>query len=134
MVFSGQTTLRVRFEETDKMGIGYHSNYLIWFEVGRTELFRNIGIPYTAFEEQGIGLVVVEANCRYKRPAQYDDSLTIETVLEELSSRKVTFVYRVLRDEVVLCEGNTVHLFVNQEGKPINARNYPIWQQVLDVL
>ena len=73
------TNLRVRYAETDQMGIVYHSNYLIWFEVGRSELFRELDLPYTKFEEQGLGLAVVEASCRYRKPTHYDDNLTIFT-------------------------------------------------------
>lgn len=134
MIISARTPLRVRYAETDQMGIVYHSNYLIWFEVGRTELFREAGLPYTTFEEQGLGLAVVEATCKYRRSALYDDNLIIETKVESFSSRKVTFTYQVLRDNTLLAEGKTVHAFINKDGKISNARNYPIWQDVLKIL
>lgn len=134
MILTNQTPLRVRYAETDQMGIVYHSNYLVWFEVGRSELFRELGLPYTLFEEEGLGLAVVEASCCYRRPARYDDELIIETRVEEFLSRKVTFSYRILRDETVLAEGKTVHVFINREGKITDARNYPIWQEVLRVI
>lgn len=134
MDLSAQTPIRVRYAETDQMGIVYHSNYLIWFEVGRAELFREVGLPYTLFEEQGLALAVVEASCRYRRPALYDDNLIIETKVEEFSSRKVTFTYRVFRENTLLAEGETVHVFINKEGKISDARKYPVWQDVLKII
>lgn len=134
MLLSTQTPLRVRYAETDQMGVVYHSNYLVWFEVGRAELFREVGIPYTTFEEQGLGLAVVEASCRYRRPALYDDYIIIQTKLESFSSRKVKFEYQVLRDNTLLAEGSTTHFFVNKEGKVSDARNYSVWKEVVKIL
>ncbi|WP_206810356.1 acyl-CoA thioesterase [Paradesulfitobacterium ferrireducens] len=134
MDLSGKTTIKVRYAETDQMGIVYHSNYLIWFEVGRTELFRQLGLPYTLFEEQGLGLAVIEATCLYRKPARYDEELTITTVVEEISSRKVTFSYKIHRDQLLLAEGSTRHLFINKEGRLTDARSYPIWTEVEKVL
>lgn len=134
MMLTARTPLRVRYAETDKMGIVYHSNYLIWFEVGRAELFREAGLPYTIFEEHGLGLAVIEASCKYRRSALYDDNLIIETRVESFSSRKVTFTYRVLRDDIVLAQGKTVHVFINKDGKISDVRNYPIWEDVQRIL
>lgn len=134
MGLSSTTSLRVRYAETDQMGIVYHSNYLIWFEVGRTELFRDLGLPYTLFEEQGLGLAVVEAHCRYRKPARYDDDLTICTELEQFSSRRVTFSYRVMRGDVLLTEGKTVHVFITEEGRLADVRGYAIWSQLQSIL
>lgn len=131
MSISAETKLRVRYAETDQMGIVYHSNYLIWFEVGRTELFRDIDLPYTVFEDQGLGLAVIEATCRYRRPARYDDDLLIITQVDEFSSRRVVFSYQVRKDDHLLTEGKTVHMFINKEGRVVDARNYPVWEQVL---
>lgn len=131
MSISAETKLRVRYAETDQMGIVYHSNYLIWFEVGRTELFRDIDLPYTVFEDQGLGLAVIEATCRYRRPARYDDDLLIITQIDEFSSRRVVFSYQVRKDDHLLTEGKTVHMFINKEGRVVDARNYPVWEQVL---
>lgn len=130
---SAETKIRVRYAETDQMGIVYHSNYLIWFEVGRTELFRTLSLPYTIFEEQGLGLAVVEASCRYRQPARYDDELIIYTEVEKFSSRKVIFSYQIYREKTLLTEGKTVHVFINREGKVSDARNYPVWEQVLNI-
>lgn len=128
------TNLRVRYAETDQMGIVYHSNYLIWFEVGRSELFRELDLPYTKFEEQGLALAVVEASCRYRKPTHYDDNLTILTEIEEMTSKKITFSYRVFREKVLLAEGKTIHVFINKEGRSTDVRNYSIWEQLQPVL
>lgn len=100
MSLFSETKLRVRYAETDQMGIVYHSNYLIWFEVGRTELFRNLGLPYTVFEEQGLSLAVVEASCRYRQPAKYDDELVVYTRLEKFTSRIIKFSYQVMMEDI----------------------------------
>ncbi|NMA68850.1 MAG: acyl-CoA thioesterase [Desulfitobacterium sp.] len=129
MIFTSQTPIRVRYAETDQMGIVYHSNYLIWFEVGRAELLRELGLPYTVFEEQGVAAAVVEATCRYRRPVHYDDDLIIESSLESFSSRKLRFNYKVLRDGELLAEGETIHVFVDKMGKSTDVRSLPIWKQ-----
>lgn len=134
MGLSSRTRLRVRYAETDQMGIVYHSNYLVWFEVGRSELFRELNLPYTQFEEQGLGLAVVEANCRYRKPSRYDDELVIVTKIDHMSSRTVTFSYLVYREETLLTEGKTVHVFINKEGRPADVREYPIWSRLQTVL
>ena len=82
MGLSSKIHLRVRYSETDKMGIVYHANYLVWFEVGRSELFRELDLPYTLLEEQGLGLAVIEASCRYRKPSHYDEDLVIITELD----------------------------------------------------
>ena len=129
-----KTHLRVRYAETDQMGIVYHSNYLIWFEVGRTELFRELNLPYTKFEEQGIGLAVVEASCRYRKPTRYDDELIIVTEIEQMTSRRVTFSYRVFLEETLMAEGKTVHVFMNKAGRATDVRKYEIWKSSESVL
>ncbi len=88
-------TQRVRYAETDAMGIVWHGNYLLWFEVGRVEVLRTIGYPYARLEREGFGLPVTEAGMRYARAAKFDDVLTIEVWLEELKSRKFRIGYRV---------------------------------------
>lgn len=134
MGLSSKTRLRVRYSETDQMGIVYHANYLVWFEVGRSELFRELNLPYTQFEEQGLGLAVVEASCRYRRPSRYDDELMIVTSLEHMSSRGASFSYRVYREEALLAEGKTDHVFINNEGHLADVRRYPIWPLLQPVL
>ncbi|MDD2233499.1 MAG: thioesterase family protein [Desulfitobacteriaceae bacterium] len=129
MKFSGKTSFRVRYAETDKMGIVYHANYLVWFEVGRSELFRDLNLPYTIFEEQDLELTIIEASCRYRQSAHYDDEITVITRVN-IFSRKVTFSYLVYRDSTLLAEGKTVHLFINRQGRVINAHSHPLWQKM----
>lgn len=91
--------LRVRYAETDRMGVVYHSHYLIWCELGRTDYIRAGGMSYRAMEEAGVMLAVAEANVRYRAPARYDDLIRLETTLIDVSSRAVTFEYRILNAE-----------------------------------
>ena len=105
------THTRVRYAETDQAGVVYHSNYFIYFEMGRTDLLRALGLPYRQVEEQlGIVLVVVDCRAKYRRPARYDDGLKIATRIRELKLSRITFDYRILRDtdDQLLCEGETV--------------------------
>ncbi|MDP4126731.1 MAG: thioesterase family protein [Bacillota bacterium] len=130
MGLSSKTSLRVRYAETDQMGVVYHSNYLIWFEVGRSELFREFNLPYTLFEEQGIGLAVVEANCRYRKATHYDDELVIATKIENISPRTVVFSYSVYHQEALMAEGKTKHVFINENGRSTDVRGYAIWPRL----
>ncbi|MDR3540582.1 MAG: thioesterase family protein [Desulfosporosinus sp.] len=134
MKLSSKTSFRVRYSETDQMGIVYHANYLVWFEVGRSELFRELNLPYTLFEEQGLGLAVIEASCRYRKPSRYDDELIVITEIDHMSARGASFSYCVYREETLLAEGKTVHVFVNKEGRPADARKYAIWQSLQPIL
>ena len=115
-----ETEIRVRYAETDKMGIVHHSNYLIWFEFGRSEFCRARGFSYKEMEEVDNALMVVaEAYCRYKAPAFYEDVLTIRTKLEEIRSRSIRFVYEIFRlsDNALLAEGETLHLVTDHDKK-----------------
>ena len=121
----GEARVRVRYAETDQMGVVYHSNYLIWFEVGRVELIRQMGLNYkTMEEEEGCGISVVDVHARYRAPARYDDELVIETRLLGARGAVVKFGYRILRvgDRALLCEGETMHVCV---GKDMKKRNLP---------
>ena len=114
---TGETTVRVRYAETDQMGIVYHANYLVWFEVGRVELMRSLGLSYKSMEEvDGANIAVVEATCRYKAPARYDDVLTVRTHVERVRGSVVEFGYQIRRTEdgMVLCQGKTTHITVRQ--------------------
>ena len=93
------SSIRVRYGETDQMGVAYHANYLVWCEVGRTDLMRLLGPSYAEMEAGGVRLAVAEASVRYRAPARYDDVVRIETRLERAGSRGVTFSYRVVLDE-----------------------------------
>jgi acyl-CoA thioester hydrolase len=115
-----EARVRVRYAETDQMGVVYHANYLVWFEVGRVEFIRSLGMDYRSMErEDGVGIAVVDVSARYKSPARYDDELIIETRLLALRGAVVKFGYRIVRaaDRVVLCEGETVHVVVDKEMK-----------------
>ena len=117
---AGEARLRVRYAETDQMGVVYHSNYLIWFEVGRVELIRSMGLDYKRMEaEEGCGIAVVDVHVRYRAPARYDDELVVETRLVAARGAVVKFGYRVLRilDGVLLCEGETVHVVLGRDMK-----------------
>jgi acyl-CoA thioester hydrolase len=119
---SGHLTIdapvRVRYAETDKMGVVYHSNFIVWFEIGRVELLRKIGFRYRDMErEDDCHIAVVDVRCRYKAPARYDDELLIRTQLKHLRGSMMTFHYEVVRapDHVVLAEGETTHIVVNSK-------------------
>lgn len=114
-----ETKVRVRYAETDAMGIAYHSNYLIWYEIGRTELFREMGIAYAQVEAAGYYLPVTEAYCHYHIPVHYDDVIVVETVLSRLRRASMRFDYRIVDDEGdrTLAEGFTVHGVVNEQGR-----------------
>ena len=112
--------IRVRYAETDKMGIVHHSNYLIWFELGRSEFCRARGFSYKEMEENDDALMVVaEIRCRYKSPAFYEDLLTVRTKIEEIRSRSMKFVYQVYRaaDKTFLAEGETLHIVTDKNKK-----------------
>ena len=114
------STVRVRYAETDKMGVVYHSNYFVWFEVGRTDLLRNHGWTYREMEADGLSLPVIEAHAEYKQPARYDDELEIRVVGERPSPARVQFRYEIVRvsDRQLLVTGHTVHVTVDRDGRP----------------
>jgi acyl-CoA thioester hydrolase len=118
--FVAETRVRVRYAETDQMGVVYHANYLIWFEVGRVEFIRQMGLDYKSMErEEGCGIAVADVSARYKAPARYDDELMIQTRLITARGALIRFGYRILRaeDGALLCEGETVHVVVDSEMK-----------------
>jgi len=120
-----ETVLRVRYSETDKMGIVYHANYLVWFEIGRTEFCRARGFSYRDMEENDDAfLVVVESYCRYKAPAYYDDELIVRTHITELRRRSLRFGYELIRlsDGTVIAEGETGHVVTGANGR---VRSFP---------
>jgi acyl-CoA thioester hydrolase len=112
--------VRVRYAETDKMGVVYHANYLVWFEIGRTDMLRHAGWSYREMEADGFSLPVVEAFCRYRQSARYDDELDVRTRGMILSPVRVRFDYQVVRaaDGNLLAEGHTVHAALDLQGKP----------------
>ena len=112
-------TYRVIYGDTDQMGVVYYANYLRWFERGRTEFLREIGLPYGSIEKQGLHFPVAEVSCRYLKPARFDDEITIETTLVALSRVTLDFSYKISRknDGQLLAEGTTRHACVDREGK-----------------
>jgi acyl-CoA thioester hydrolase len=115
------STVRVRYAETDKMGIVYYANYLVWFEVGRTDWLRETGWTYRSMEQEGIQLPVIEAHCEYRLGARYDDEVAIRTQARKLSPVRVQFDYEVIRraDDAVLATGHTVHAAIDSTGRPV---------------
>lgn len=112
--------VRVRYVETDAMGVVYYANYFVWFEVGRCELLRSVGQTYRELERDGVMLPVIDAQCKYRGPARYDDVLEIATRGVLLSPVRVEFCYDVVRtaDGVVLASGRTVHAATDRSGNP----------------
>ena len=113
-------TLRVRYAETDQMGVVYHSNYLIWFEVGRVELMRAHGFDYKRMEiEDDCHLVVAELSCRYHHPARYDELLVVRTRILEVKNRMLKFGYELFRqeDHKLLATGHTTHISCRRDGR-----------------
>ena len=113
--------VRVRYAETDQMGVVYHGNYFTWFEVGRVELCRHLGFEYKQMEAEDDTLIVVaEASCRYKRPARFDDTLVVRTSVARYDKRTLRFAYEILRqpDEELLATGETTHVICDHQGRP----------------
>jgi len=110
----------VRYAETDKMGVVYHANYFVWFEVGRADLLRHAGWTYREMESEGFSLPVIEAHCDYKQPARYDDELEVRVEAALASPARVAFTYEVVRpsDAQTLVTGRTIHAAVDRDGRP----------------
>ncbi|MEP6916801.1 MAG: thioesterase family protein [Acidobacteriota bacterium] len=117
---SSVSLLRVRYAETDKMGVVYYANYFVWFEVGRADLLRSLGWSYRDMEQAGVSLPVIDAACVYRRPVRYDDEVEVRTEGRMLSPVRMEFNYRVVRreDQTLAASGRTVHAAVDPMGKP----------------
>lgn len=114
------TDIRVRYKDTDRMGVVYYGNYLTYFEVGRSEYMRELGFPYSQMEGKGYTLVVTEANAKYHRNVGYDSLLTVKTAITEVKRVRVRFDYEILSsDNTLLVTGHTVHACLNPDLKPI---------------
>jgi acyl-CoA thioester hydrolase len=112
--------IRVRYAETDQMGVAYYANYLVWFEVGRSEFCRERGFRYADLEAMGYQLVVTDVHCRYRSSTQYDETVIVRTRLKDANKRMITFGYQILRkdkEEEVITEGETQHICVDLNGK-----------------
>ena len=116
-----RTCFRVRYAETDQMGVVYHANYLVWMEIGRVELVRSFGLNYKDLEKtEGLFLSVIEANCRYVSPARYDQEIAVETQLRKSTARTLEFFYRICsgNEGRLLADGWTRHMWLNRELRP----------------
>jgi len=123
---SHQTHYRVIYGDTDNMGVAYYANYLRWFEIGRTELFRSLGITYKTIEAQGLFLPVIEAHSKYFAPATYDDEIIIETVLDTGFRAGMKFDYQIFKieDEKTLASGYTKHAYLNNKGMVVRPPKF----------
>ncbi len=115
---SHECHVRVRYAETDRMGLLHHANYFVYFEMARTEMLRARGVTYRDVEDSGHLLVIVDIGCKFKRPAYYDDMLMIRTIVERVTHVKIIHRYEVYRDGLLLAEGHSTLACVDREGKP----------------
>ncbi|MEW6128391.1 MAG: thioesterase family protein [Acidobacteriota bacterium] len=115
-----ESRIRVRYAETDQMGVAYHGNYLVWFEVGRSQYCNDCGFSYRQMEEElQLYMIVAEAYCRYKNAARYEDELTVKTTLKAITRRTVRFAYEIHRDDGVhIASGETLHILINKDSRP----------------
>ncbi len=120
-------TFRVRYAETDAMGLAHHSSYVIWMEMGRTEFMRAHGFTYRELEDMGVMMPVLELNVRYKQASYYDDELRISTWVQELSRVRLVLGYEIVRlpEERLLMEGSTMHTFIGRDGRPTRITHHP---------
>ena len=117
-----ETELRVRYSETDRMGIVYHGAYVAWFEVGRTEFCRAAGFPYRRMEDDGLWILVTRVECVYRRPARYDDRIIVRARMTELGSRGLAFAYEVVNEgRERVADGASRHVFAATNGRPARA-------------
>lgn len=117
---SSTSNVRVRYAETDKMGVVYYANYFVWFEVARTDLLRSLGWSYREMELAGVSLPVIDAECHYVKPARYDDELEIRTEGRLLSPIRMEFTYqvRLMAESAIAASGKTVHASLDAKGRP----------------
>jgi acyl-CoA thioester hydrolase len=129
-----ETTVRVRYQETDQMQVVYHANYLVWFEVGRTEMIRQMGYSYRRFEDLGFMLPLSEAHVKYKRPARYDDELVVRTKVIRCEGVRLILGYEVLRlpERELLVSGETHHVWTTNDLKPVRLERHA--PQVYDLM
>jgi len=116
-MLSGEITIRVRYAETDRMGLVHHANYLVYFEQGRTELLRSHGFVYRDLEDQGYLLVLTRAEVRYRSPARYDDLLLLKTTVVRTTTVRIDHRYELYRDATLLAEGSTTLACIDREGR-----------------
>jgi len=119
MTHTSETRFRARYSETDKMGVIYYANYLVWMEMGRTDYCKSVGFDYRDMELDGANMAVAEVTCRYITPARYDDEILVRTQVERLNRRLIAFTYIISNEQsgTVLAEGRTVHIAMGMDGK-----------------
>lgn len=113
------TDIRVRYQETDNMGVVYYANYFVWFEVGRAEHMRALGLPYSELEKKGVFMMVASASCQYRSPARYDDVVRVETRIPEIKNSSLKFGYRLFVGDRLIATGESVHVMTNEKGRPV---------------
>lgn len=118
-MITSRTAVSVRYAETDMMGVVYHGSYLPWLEIGRTTLLKEHGLPYRELEADGFLLPVLEVGLRYLRPAKYDDTVTVTTVLKDKPGLRIRMEYQLHRGDELLATAFTVHAFIDRSGKPV---------------
>ena len=119
-MYKHKTEIRVRYAETDRMGVVYYANYLVWFEVARTEYLKSKGVSYRLMEEsEGIFLMVAESRCRHLSPTTYDDTVTVETCLSSMKNASMTFRYDVFAGGKLAASGETVHVCTDRNRRPV---------------
>ena len=125
-MYSHRTNYRVIYGDTDNMGQAYYGNYYRWFEIGRSEMFRSLGLPYKAVEDNGIFLPVAESHCKYANPARYDDVLVIETSLDTKLKAAIKFDYKIYREDgkTLVASGYTKHPCVDRSGKVVRPPKF----------
>ena len=137
-MYVSETKIRVRYVETDKMGIVHHSNYYIWFEASRDDFIQAAGFSYKDMEEEGIMMPLIETSCRYHQGAKYLDDVIVETSIKELTPIKVIFNYKVLRDsdKKLLATGNTTQAFVDASFQILNIKKKrpELWEKLRALL
>lgn len=118
-----ETIFTARYSETDQMGIIHHSNYAVWFEAGRTDLLKKVGISYSSIEALGVLLPLYEMSCRFKRPAKYEDEIHVISCIKKLTRTRVIFSYSVYKsnEETPIATGETMHAWTSKDLKPLNA-------------
>lgn len=125
-MFVAQTQFTVRYAETDQMGVVHHSNYAVWFEAGRTDFIRKMGLPYSRIEENGAKLPLLELKCQFKGFARYEDEIIVNTNISEYTATRIVFHYEVYKkgDEHAITLGETMHCWTDGNLKPVNLKKY----------
>jgi acyl-CoA thioester hydrolase len=121
-----ETYITVRYAETDQMGVVHHSNYAVWFEAGRTDFIRKLGLPYSKIEESGAMLPLIELKCRFKGFARYEDEIIIRTNIQEYTGTRLLFHYEIFKagSDKIITEGETTHCWADGKLKPVNLKKF----------